>query len=704
MGGRGADRHFRRAPGHDHALPGQEAERTVRWVLVAAIAVLIGATARAADQPPPPSAQTSQSVIAYPASFFAAMGLDTAYDMVRRVPGFTLDDGSAVRGFADAAGNVLIDGQRPASKTDDLIGILTRIPASQVARIDLIRGGAPGIDMQGKSIVANVIRKSDSGFSGVVTADAYKPQGVPFDPGLRLEGTWRDGDRILGASLFATRYHPYTQASGTHKVFDATGALQDVSAMRDTSPGYQYIGNTSYEGPLFGGKFKVNLTLEDQPTATFDIDNFAIAGRMAETDRTDQQDAELGEHYERDLAGGLNLELLALEHVDRNSSRSVFTTASDVQNFQLDSHGGETIGRGVVHWRASTGLTIDGGGEFAYNWLGTATSFVDNGAPIQVPAADVLVQEKRGEIFAKATWQALNTFAVEGQVRAEQSNISSSGDVVLSKALTFVKPRLLATWTPDAADQVRLRVEREVGQLDFNNFVANAALNGVGVVAGNPNLVPQRDWAFELAYDRHVWDSGIVSLTVRHLMLQDVVDRVPVFSPSGTFDEPGNIGGGTEDDLVLSFDLPLDRIGLAHADLRGLATWRFSRVTDPTTGRRRTISGQDPLDAEFHFAQDFPEWKLNWGIDLFPPFYDRLFRFSEVDANRTSIEGTVYVEYKVLPDLSLRVAVDTNDVFYDATRQVFSGPRNIDPLQFTDLRHHDFGPVTFFRIRKTFGS
>jgi hypothetical protein len=57
-----------------------------------------------------------------------------------------------VRGFEGAAGDVLIDGELPTSKSDDLESVLRRIPASQVARIDLIRGGAPGIDMHGKVV------------------------------------------------------------------------------------------------------------------------------------------------------------------------------------------------------------------------------------------------------------------------------------------------------------------------------------------------------------------------------------------------------------------------------------------------------------------------------------------------------------------------------------------------------------------------
>ena len=35
--------------------------------------------------------------------------------------------------------------------------LLRRIPASRVDHIELIRGGAPGIDMQGQTVIANVV-------------------------------------------------------------------------------------------------------------------------------------------------------------------------------------------------------------------------------------------------------------------------------------------------------------------------------------------------------------------------------------------------------------------------------------------------------------------------------------------------------------------------------------------------------------------
>ena len=73
--------------------------------------------------------------------------------MIFRLPGFNLDTGdSGTRGFAGAAGNVLIDGDRPSSKSDSLDAVLRRISAGSVERIELIRGGAPGIDMQGRAV------------------------------------------------------------------------------------------------------------------------------------------------------------------------------------------------------------------------------------------------------------------------------------------------------------------------------------------------------------------------------------------------------------------------------------------------------------------------------------------------------------------------------------------------------------------------
>jgi hypothetical protein len=654
----------------------------------------------AQDAGAPPAA--ASSVIPYPAAFFAAQRPDTAYDMVLRVPGFTFDDGSAVRGLAGAAGNVLIDGQRPSSKTDDLVAILRRIPAGQVLRIDLIRGGQTGVDMQGKAVVANVIRKKDTGVSGAASIGQYTTGDGYTDPQGRLEGTWRGGDQRLDGSLSSVKGHDGSNGNGFRRIFGPAGQVLDSSTSRNAAPNWQYLANGSYERPWLGGRIRFNLTLEDQPYRLDAADDFLVAGRQRERMRQDVADAEVGARYTRDLTASLSLEAFGLQHLNKTGVDSIFVTPTEVQHFSLASTGGETVGRGVLHWRRSPALTVDTGGEYAYNWVQTRTSFLDNGAAIAIPAANVRVQEGRAEGFATATWRALASLNVEAGVRVETSTISSSGDVTLSKTLTFPKPRLLVTWSPTAVDQVRLRIEREVGQLDFASFAASASLNGTGVIAGNPNLTPQQDWAYEATYERHFWTDGVVSLTARRLQLTDVIDRAPVFSPSGVFDTPANIGDGAETDIVASFSLPLQRFGITGGLLRGDGTWRDSSVRDPTTGAMRRISGQHAFDVALHFTQDLPRWNLAWGADWNSPFLERFYRFGEIDSNHQDTGWDIFADYKPRPDLTLRVQL-FNFSHYDVAREVFAGVRGRDPLRFTDFQKREFGPVLFTRLRKTFG-
>ena len=168
-------------------------------------AVLAAATAPVAAQDAKPAADRTagrEGVISFTPADFAAARPNTALDMVNRLPGFTLDVGDQVRGFAGAAGNVLIDGQRPTSKSEQLTDTLTRIPIDQVERIDIIRGGASGIDMQGRTVIANVIRKRADTFQQVATLS-----GVDFArtghsmPGWDYEATLQKGAQQFDLEL-----------------------------------------------------------------------------------------------------------------------------------------------------------------------------------------------------------------------------------------------------------------------------------------------------------------------------------------------------------------------------------------------------------------------------------------------------------------------------------------------------------------------
>src|SRR3546814_6703981 len=51
---------------------------------------------------------------------------------------------------------------------------------------------------------------------------------------------------------------------------------------------------------------------------------------------------------------------------------------------------------------------------------------------------------------------------------------------------------LLVSWAASPRDRLRLQVEREVGQLDFEDFVSSPSLTSGTMTAGNKDLEPDR--------------------------------------------------------------------------------------------------------------------------------------------------------------------------------------------------------------------
>jgi hypothetical protein len=85
----------------------------------------------------------------------------------------------------------------------------------------------------------------------------------------------------------------------------------------------------------------------------------------------------------------------------------------------------------------------------------------------------------------------------------------------------------MATWTPMPNNQLRLRFERELGQLDFSDFAASADLEEENVYGGNVDLEPEQRWISELTYERRFWGEGVVSIGYRHDEIIDAIDRIP---------------------------------------------------------------------------------------------------------------------------------------------------------------------------------
>jgi hypothetical protein len=261
----------------------------------------------------------------------------------------------------------------------------------------------------------------------------------------------------------------------------------------------------------------------------------------------------------------------------------------------------------------------------------------------------------------------------------EVSRITQSGDTDLERSFFYPKPRVLVTWNPNSVDQLRMRVEREVGQLDFGDFIASADLTAGSQDGADANLEPQRSWVGEVAWERRFWGAGSISATLTHSEISDVVDYKPL--PGGG-DAPSNIGDGRSDQFVIALTLPTQKLGISGGQVKARLSWFDSEVTDPVTFEKRRITNATPFVCNVSFTRDMPGGKWSWGASTNCANENSRFRFNEVRTSRFEQYFEGFVEWKPRPDLTVRTTL-SNWTSRNVTRErtIYKGSRadnNVD--------------------------
>jgi len=680
--------------------------RSTLLAATSAVALALAAmpvTAQESAAPrPATSASSGQQVLIFEPAFFADQTPNTALDMVNRIPGFGLDDGDGRRGFEGAVGNVLINGSRPASKNDLGSSVLGRTLAARVERIELIRGGAPGIDMQGYPVVVNVITSTESSREHILSANA-----TLFDGGQDLFGgsyqfTAREGERTWGVTLSDGISMSDSNGAGPSVRRAADGTLLRAEDFYNDGYGGGTAIRGNYGGPLLGGK--INLTARYGVNDWHQLDLITAPGVRRESRYDDDgSSGEFGVVYTRPLREGLSVETRFIHEFSGSDGVSTYNADTGAgpepeQRFESVADASETILRSLVRWERSEALTFEGGGEAAFNRLEVDQTYSEGGVPVPLPSASVTVEETRGELFGKVTWRIDPDLSLEGGLRLEASTIAQSGDAEQEKSFYFAKPRLQLTWTPMADNQLRVRVEREVGQLDFGDFAASAELEDQNVLGGNVDLEPETRWISEITYERRFWSDGVISIGYRHDEIANVIDRIPL---EDGLSAVGNIGDATLDQLSVNLIIPTDRLGIAGGQFGFRNDWNDTEVTDPTTGETRPISGVRARQATVSFEQDIPSWRLNWSVAWIPRLGQTTWDPDQTFAWRGEDYFEVAAEYKPTATLSIRAQLNIwNDFLVERT--VYDDRAPPRPIDFVETR--DLDPRTFLsiRLRKTF--
>ena len=602
-------------------------------------------------------------------AYFTADSPQNAADMVGRVPGFDIEDGDNVRGFGGAAGNVLIDGARPTSKSENLVSILSRIPANNVERIELLQGAAAGALAPGKTQVVNVVRKADakSGGSWALQIDGVSSGFIL--PSLEASYTARLGRLNVTAGI-ETEYDDADNLVGFEGFQDPNGVFLERGPNDDRRRaryGKLTLGadgafgayKLSLNANWFRGAFRrnwVHVSTRTGATLPFRVDQ----GR----ETNDETNWEIGGDIERDIAGWTGkIALLAKSGDQANESLAGFNLIGAPKSFGRFLSSDMTIERvGRLTFKRKFGAhQVEVGGEYAFNSLDFVGVFAQgNGGVFIAQPGDISatqVQEARREAFVSDSWTISPTLTLEATLTGEWSTISQSGDAAKERSFFYPKPRLKAVWKPRDGWTYRSEIERDVGQLDFGAFADSASVGDGNQNSGNPELRPEQNLNYVLGVERRWGKRGVLNASVRYEQITDKLELVPTIGGGVAL---GNIPEATKWGYNLSLTLPLDNL-LQGLEVEGSYRWRDSELNDPLTDSVRPFSGNNGNQFNANIRYDMPARKLRLGAWIWRGNHNRDYRPDQRFEWSTINNWGVFVETKAIQGLTIELGVENPD-------------------------------------------
>lgn len=635
----------------------------------------------------------------YPAEFFAQFAPRNALDMILRVPGFSLKAGNPeVRGFAQAAGNVVINGQRPSAKSDSLVELLQRIPTDRVVRIEVWPGTHFGADYAGEIQVANVVLSSVDGVSGSTNAALERNYAGRFAFSGDAAVSWVTERHTFGLS--SSYQNGVYDEEGIGRVFTPQDRVNPTAERTNRvvidEPKKSATVNYAFDGKTLDSAH-LNLKYTQSDLAYDELGSAEIFGATVR-DRFvsdyDTSEFEIGGDATFAMLGG-SLEAVALHtrrkrRFDDSFAFDVDSPVRDGFSQSLDDDRTETIGRVSYSRSVFGGASLQLGAETARNVLESSVDLIDlgSGERIDLPVDDATVAEDRFEGFVTLGFAVTRRLRAEAGLRYEHSSLSVTGDAEAQRTLSFWKPNVSLAWDAPEDTTFQLSVERTVAQLKFEDFISFAELKDDQINGGNAELLPERTWVVKLTGERALLGDGIARITFEYNRISLLQDRVPV---PGGFDAPGNIGTGTLWAIDGTLEVPLAKIGIAGGRLSMQSSILLTSVEDPYTMEMRRFSGVPVASVNIGFRKD--NRKSAWGVELAGTSQATIYRRDELDTTLARFP-TVYAFYQFRPDKvsSLTFSIDNLTDISSRRRRTFFEPDRAEEnpvlLQFRETRSH----------------
>ena len=671
------------------------------------------AFAQDAAAPPPGVTQGADGGTTYTPDYFTRFAPTSALDMLRQVPGFTIKSADQTRGLGEVTTNVLINGQRLSTKSDDIFTQLGRIPVSRVERIEIVDGAKfniPGLTGQ----VANVVTRA-SGIAGHFEYDAsFRPKYAKpayFGGEVSVSGSSNRLDWTLslndgtgrGASggpggIITDGLGNVTEHRFVHQYFKADYPKVSGS-LKWTSPGGTVVNlNGNYNWSIIDNSDDENRDL---------VTGTDLYRDFQQTER--DHGYEIGGDVDFHLGPG-HLKLIGLTNASHVSSTSdsVFIYAdhspSTGGRFALQSDSSEHIGRAEYRWDMLGGnWELDGEAAFnRYDQVARLFDLAPGGDFVETPFPGGIggVKEDRYEVILNDGMTLAKGLTLNAGIGGEYSQIAQTGPGGLVRSFWRPKGSVSLAWTPETGLDLSMKLSRVVGQLSFGDFLANASLSLDNQNASNPELVPTQDWDldFEAKKALGAWGSSDLKLYAR--WYQDYIDIVPL--PGGV-EARGNIDRARLYGVNWTSTFNFDPLGWKGAKLDASAIYEDTNLKDPLTGLRRGFSYQTDFNLNLDFRDDIPNSSWAWGGGFTYQHVLPYWRLAEVGLNHEGPYTYLFAENKNVLGLDVRLQVFnlTNGRGY-FHRTVWDGERTTAPILFIEDRNLSVEPIFNLTVKGKF--
>ncbi|NHK27258.1 TonB-dependent receptor plug domain-containing protein [Parvularcula flava] len=660
-----------------------------------------------------PLAYTEDGRQVFLPGYFERFGPQTATDMLRNVPGFQIREGDDRRGFGQGGFNVLINGARVSGKSTNPVSILSQTSAEAVVRIEIVDGATLGISgLSGQ--VANVVLNQEKTtgnweynpqfrkgltsrlLSGSVSVSG-KRNNVTYTVGLennsRRNGAW--GDEFVTNAAGERLERRYEEIEPKGEQPELTVTLGHKSEAGNEANFNMKLGVFDFENSIFSEYYPL------MPMDPLELRRFNEA--------EDEWNSEFGADYAFDFLGG-RLKLIGFNYRENSDYwQTVVSHEGDNylggDRYEQETYEGESILRGEQSWDYGEGRSFELAGEVAYNFVDNEAALytlAEDGSQTEIDfdGADSKVEERRGEVSATYNFPLGEKLALQSSLAIEYSELEQSGEFANKRSFTRPKGFVSATYKLSEKTELRGRVEREVGQLDFFAFTSSINLESENGQEGNTDLVPQQSWIYEAAIERTFDDESKITLSIVHEEIEDIVQQIPI----GDGDGPGNVPSATSTRLQLNGTQMLTNYGIKGGEITYDFRLRDSEIADPFTGDIRRLNEQTKWFYRIEYRHDIPDTDYAYGASIedfkLSPVYRRS-QISQFSQSKPTIE--IYAEHKDFFGATAQVYV-FNILNYteDFTRDLYAGSRADSTFVVREAREWAFNPIVGVNLSGTF--